>query len=209
MVIHKFSFEDFRSNCYLVSNHKQAILIDATVDCDELLAKLDECELLALFLTHGHYDHWTNLKMICEKFPNTKIYMSKNAYEKLQHKELSLSIVDKKQEINELLNVEFLENRNQESRIADLEIKWLNLSGHTNCSYGFVIENNFFCGDAIFSREVGRYDLPTSNKQELICTLSNIIEMDSKLVCYAGHGEDFVLGSIQRKLKYFIRLIKL
>ena len=55
-----------------------------------------------------------------------------------------------------------------------------------------------FSGDSLFKGSIGRYDLPTSNKNNIKSSLEIIKEFDENLIVYPGHGE---ITTIKEELK--------
>ena len=49
---------------------KKAILIDASCDIEEVEKFLDGKKLVAIFVTHAHYDHVANLDNLVKKYKN-------------------------------------------------------------------------------------------------------------------------------------------
>ena len=70
MEIFELSPGGFASNCYLLKNGTDAVLIDCTADPDVLLAQLGNARLHAILLTHGHFDHMLSLAaVLVGKYP--------------------------------------------------------------------------------------------------------------------------------------------
>src|SRR5688500_15055297 len=66
------------TNCFLVADEssKQAVLFDAPNDTvapllDEVTRR--EFELIGLWLTHGHFDHIADHKVVTDRFPGAKV----------------------------------------------------------------------------------------------------------------------------------------
>ena len=74
------------NNTYLVMDNDKAVLIDAACSVEQINKCLGERKLVAVFLTHGHYDHVANLDEIVEKF-KVKVYATKECFDKLNNTE--------------------------------------------------------------------------------------------------------------------------
>jgi glyoxylase-like metal-dependent hydrolase (beta-lactamase superfamily II) len=84
MEIKKIFSEPCDNNTYVVSDNKKAILIDASCDIEEVEKFLDGKKLVAIFVTHAHYDHVANLDNLVKKY-NVKVYLTMEAFKKLNN----------------------------------------------------------------------------------------------------------------------------
>ena len=67
--------------------------------------------------------------------------------------------------------------------------------GHTDCSVSYMIENNLFTGDTLFSGSVGRWDLATANVNDLVHSIKKVLyKLDDNLKVFPGHGPDTTIG---------------
>ena len=67
----------------------------------------------------------------------------------------------------------------------------INTPGHTSDSktYYFKEDKIMFVGDFIFKNGIGRMDLPTGNKNEMITSLEKIFKYPLETIIYPGHGD--------------------
>ena len=70
------------------------------------------------------------------------------------------------------------------------KLQVMHLPGHTAGSIGFLEKKSgvLFGGDALFKGSVGRWDLPTGDKNVLRKTLERLLALDFTVLC-PGHGE--------------------
>lgn len=181
------------TNCYFVykKDTKETIIFDPADNFMRIKRKIDDegLKVVAVFLTHGHYDHFLAADEI-RKFYNVKIYIGANDYELVKDATMNVSalfgspatlIADEKVEDKELLD------------ISGIKFRAINTPGHTKggmCYYFY--ENGFLIsGDTLFCNSYGRYDLPTGNIKELIHSIRDIIlELPQNTIVLPGHGED-------------------
>ncbi len=74
-------------NCYYIGNKEDAILIDAGINCKQILTRmktkgLDPSKIRAIFITHEHNDHVCGARVLGKKL-DIPIYMTKGTYEGL------------------------------------------------------------------------------------------------------------------------------
>lgn len=195
----KYSVEAFCDNpqnaiTYLVYNEKSCIIIDPANSLIKIKEYIKDLKVEAILLTHGHYDHFKDLPLYLKEF-NTKVYMHKNAYNKLTDNLGSCAnfFTTEKLEIIPLEKVAFV-NDNTVLTFNDFTIKCIFTPGHTNCSITYLFDNDLFVGDLLFSNSVGRWDLPTGNIITLMESLKKIKVLNPKLIVHSGHDDTFELN---------------
>ncbi len=189
-------FADFLANSYLIYDDNKAIIIDIGLLNIEPLIKFVESNNLtvcALFLTHGHFDHFYALNQLIIYYKNIKIYINKNDYELLTNPILNCS----KMMMNENIivdceNINFLSDDKTYNIFIDHPMKIIETPFHTYgsvCFY-FYNDNILFSGDTLFYHSVGRYDLETSNPSLLKPSLKKLMELPDCTIVYPGHGQN-------------------
>jgi len=74
-------------NCYYIGNKEDAILIDAGINCKQILVRmkakgLDPHNIRAIFITHEHNDHVCGARVLSKKL-DIPVYMTKGTYQAL------------------------------------------------------------------------------------------------------------------------------
>jgi phosphoribosyl 1,2-cyclic phosphodiesterase len=74
-------------NCYYIGNKDDAILIDAGINCKQILIRmkekgLDPARIRAIFITHEHNDHVCGARVLSKKL-DIPVYMTKGTYKSL------------------------------------------------------------------------------------------------------------------------------
>ena len=183
------------NNTYLVMDNDKAVLIDAACSVEQINKCLGERKLVAVFLTHGHYDHVANLDEIVEKF-KVKVYATKECFYKLNNAETNccnvFGIVYKTRLTG--FDFSFVKNDDCLDFIDDYPICVYQTPGHTDCGVCLKFgQEILFSGDTIFYGTYGRTDLPTGSSKKLRESLKMISETFSGFTIYPGHGREFVL----------------
>lgn len=197
----KFLGGSFDQNSYVVSNEKSAILIDAGCELDDLLKIVGEKQVLAILITHLHFDHIWNLEEILS-------YFKCDAYIVSEYDDFltnPLKNVSSSFGINKVFNVESLliKYYSENMNIGDFKIQIYNTPGHSKDSVCIKIDDNLFTGDTIFSGAVGRTDLFCGDENELIKSLKKIKDIDFKNV-FPGHGRALTKQDILQTIYYEI-----
>jgi len=74
-------------NCYYIGNKEDAILIDAGINCKQILIRmktreLDPAKIRAIFITHEHNDHVCGARVLGKKL-DIPVYMTKGTFQSL------------------------------------------------------------------------------------------------------------------------------
>ena len=140
MQIKTFTANYFSSNCYLITNEGQSIIIDPAVDYQTIFDN-SNLELVGIFITHGHFDHINKLDSYLLN-SDAKIFMHPNCIEKISDPMKNCSNL-----INE--NVKFsvsqerlvLIDEKSDFAILNHQVKVIETPGHTNCSICIILDN--------------------------------------------------------------------
>ncbi len=190
------------ANTYLVTNNESVIIIDPACDIRYIKKYVNDKKVLAVFLTHGHFDHFKTLEEVLKEY-NVKCYLHKNAKEKVLDLETSYANMFGSYKIPNINEEQF--ETLQDGKIIDMEsfkIKTLFTPGHTNCSVVYVIDDLMFTGDTLFNYSVGRTDLATGNSVSQINTLNMLKKMKTDYKIYPGHEQETTLFFEQKNNPY-------
>ncbi len=74
-------------NCYYIGNNEDAILVDAGINCKQILARmklkgLNVSRLRGIFITHEHNDHVCGARVLGKKL-DIPVFMTKGTYQSL------------------------------------------------------------------------------------------------------------------------------
>ncbi|MBQ2236772.1 MAG: MBL fold metallo-hydrolase [Clostridia bacterium] len=190
------------ANCYMISSNEAAIVIDPG-KYSPLVAEFliqNKPKERAILLTHSHFDHICGAKQLRDETASD-IIVSKKDEEGLFNTYLSLSDQFHAKQTpfhadKTVIDGEFI-------NIGDLKIKCIETPGHTPGSMCFLIGNELFSGDTLFSGSIGRTDFPGSNHFEMLSSLKKLSAFSKTINVYPGHGESTTIGEELLSNPYF------
>lgn len=196
------------TNCYLVINEesKEALLIDSPPDSYETIMEIveqKELKILALLLTHGHFDHisddhyFVNDGIPVYGAEDTRdMIKDPHKYMPFDYPGLDLVSIELNSVVRDGENVE----------IGSFKFKTLEAPGHCPGSVLYLFEDDKSCivGDVLFQRSIGRSDFPGGNHQTLINSIkTKIFTLPDDMRIYPGHGPSTSVGSEKRENPFF------
>ncbi|WP_428053062.1 MBL fold metallo-hydrolase [Candidatus Avelusimicrobium stercoris] len=161
-------------NCtYLLSEGQDAILIDPAWDMNYLEHTLEEkkLNLLAVFFTHGHFDHVKFSQDLLQKH-HLQAFLEEN--------DLALSGLDP----------QFVHayQGEQHLQIGPFAVHIIPTPGHTAGGVCLHIGNALFTGDTLFPGACGRVDLPSSNPRQMRQSLVKLSKLPEDTQIFSGHA---------------------
>ncbi|MEN2464976.1 MBL fold metallo-hydrolase [Ornithinibacillus sp. FSL M8-0202] len=200
MEIKQFQLGPLGTNCYLVHNTEQVIIIDPGGDGKRLMNWLTENNLepIAILLTHAHFDHIGAVELLRTHY-NIKVYMHKEEATWLEDPSLNRSLAFIGEEIITSAPDVLLGPGN--FSIGPFEFDVLYTPGHSPGSISFLLqaEKVIFSGDVLFNRGIGRTDLPGGDFATLQDTIWNTLyTLTNDITVYPGHGPTTTIGEEKR-----------
>ncbi len=161
---------------YLVVDPSEciAVVVDPAWELDKFTRKLGELNLSlkAILLTHSHHDHVNLIDPLIDLF-SPQIYMSKEEIDYYQFRCRNL---------NPLLD-------NERVSIGELKIEGLLTAGHTAGSMCYLIGENLFSGDTLFTEGCGICTERGGSVESMFKSIQRIkAEMSPHIRVYPGHS---------------------
>lgn len=195
---------DDSATSYIVYNEKkEAVLIDPSFKASKIVKWLKEesINLLAILLTHGHFDHIEGIEEVKKSF-SCPIYIEKNDEVLLDNPYKNGSVLFGKY----VQVVEKTENLWDEETLhfSDIEVQVIHTPFHTPGSVCFYFPKiqSLFTGDTLFYRSIGRTDLPLGNAKDVansLLKLKKLYETNGDMKVYPGHGNS---TSLEKEMKF-------
>ncbi len=185
------------TNCYVIQDEetKETMVIDPAGELEKITVMLDilEAKLKYIYLTHCHADHIGAAARLHEKYGG-KILIHRNGAQNLESDETVLSEYIGADKI--ILEADSRIDDEDLLHIGNIEFNVLHTPGHTNCSTSLYCKEHkmIFSGDTIFRGAWGRTDLPTSNFEDIIKSISEkIMILPEDTIIYPGHGKSTIV----------------
>lgn len=172
----------FATNSYILVKNNDVVLIDPSGNYENIVKRLNNYNVLAIILTHGHFDHIKAVDKLKDIY-KVDIYI---------HQDDEILIRNK--EINNLMGhfalIESEVKYLKEGILTfnDFSFEVIHTPGHTKGSVVFLIDNYMFAGDTIFKGSIGRTDLYGGSFREMKNSLNFLKTLTKNYIIYSGHG---------------------
>lgn len=178
----------YEANCIILWNESnKALIIDPGADADLITEYIEKAKLepVAVFLTHGHFDHVSGVDGILEKY-TLPVYLHSGDKE-LLFCDLNISQPGYPRIMREdAINYSLEEG----DEIPLFGGKILHTPGHSKGSTCLYFERDklLISGDTLFSGSIGRTDLPGGSYMQIMKSLKRLTELPDETMVISGHG---------------------
>lgn len=176
------------TNCYIIQdeNTKEAMVIDPGGEPEKIIEMLNilQANLKYIYITHCHGDHIGALIELKNK-KGGKILIHRIEKEGLHNKNISLT--DYVGVGNIELDPDSIVDDEDMIHVGNIEFRIIHTPGHTSGSSSLYCEKEklLFSGDTMFYGTWGRTDLPTSNFQDIINSISEkLLKLPDNTIVY-------------------------
>lgn len=158
----------------LISEKKRLAIIVDPGSAREVLDFLGETQLnlLAILVTHHHWDHTNGIDEILSHYPNIRVY---------GHNQQQIPSINYL--VNEHDSIVFHEFDDDTDR--DVEFKVLEIPGHTLSHIAYYGNGVLFCGDTLFSAGCGR--LFEGTPEQMVASLQKLRNLPDDTLVYCAH----------------------
>ncbi len=181
MKIIRLPLGDYQTNTYILYSAigGKCLVIDPGYEADTILRQVQElsCEVEAILLTHGHFDHVGAVKALASK-TQWLVYINQ-AEESMPHMFTA----------GKLYYTDTYQNGDTLT-LAGLTFTVHATPGHTPGSVCLDFGEDLFTGDTLFAGSCGRTDLPGGDPHEMRLSLQHLASLDKSCTIHPGHGPE-------------------
>lgn len=184
------------TNCWLVSDGAGGplLLVDPAGEADALLAEIDRRDVVAVVLTHGHFDHLgavadvmaaTGAPLLVHAADADSVTTSAGNGGAAFAFDAVAPAPDRRLEDGETIEA------------GELRLEVLHTPGHTPgsiCLFARTDEGpHLFSGDTLFAGSVGRTDFAGGDPRALKASIARLATLPPETKVHPGHGPDTTL----------------
>ncbi|EZQ10706.1 MULTISPECIES: MBL fold metallo-hydrolase [Acidianus] len=190
MQVKVYTIGPLNTNCYVVVDGDEAVIIDPGGDPQEVISSIQGKKVKAIVATHGHFDHVLGVNEIKKRVSAPFL---------LNGRDLDLLKASSKMaetfgiKIEKIIEPDLFISEGDTIVIGRRELRVIETPGHTMGSCCLLGKEEIFTGDTLFANTIGRTDLGGS-KEAMFRSLERIKALDDNLVVYPGHGNSTILG---------------
>ena len=188
------------TNCYILQDEqaKLCAVIDPGDEPERVIRAVEQtgCIPTMILLTHGHFDHYTGVAGLLEKWPELPVYI----HEK--------DVTDRVSGGFDLLCPRLPEKNQRYYKEGDcltlggLTIRVLETPGHSRGSVCLVVGDVIFSGDTLFYGSCGRTDFAGGSYEDILRSLRCLAELPGQYTVYPGHDRPTDLDFERRMNPY-------
>lgn len=190
-IIHLFP-GSYASNCYLLEDGGQVVIVDPSAAAVSILRKIQEMGAvpIAVLLTHGHFDHIMSIDTLRAHVEGLPVYIhgedapmladgEKNGFSFFFGQDRVYHPADKYLHHGDTI------------KVGNATLEVVHTPGHSPGSVCYLCREDKFLltGDTLFADNIGRCDLWGGSHPTLMDSLRRLRNLDGNLTIYPGHGD--------------------
>ncbi len=185
------------TNCYIILDEesKEIMVIDPAGEVDRIveMIKILKGNLKYIYLTHCHGDHIMGVTELKERCGG-KILIHRDDSKGLNDSKINLTpfIVEK----TITLEADSRVDDGDLIHLGNLQFRVIHTPGHTKGGSCLYCEEQkcLFSGDTMFRGTWGRTDLPTSNRDDILNSITKkLMLLPDDTIVYPGHGKSTMI----------------
>lgn len=176
--IRKFSVGPMDNNVYLVRDRdsNEALLIDAANEAERILEEIEGLDVVGIFTTHGHGDHWQALAPVADA-TGAPVWLHPGDADMVPR------AADRAAEDGAAITV------------GDVQLRMLHTPGHTPGSTCLLLGEDLFTGDTLFPGGPGNTFGDAAAFEQIMRSLrEQLFTLPDHTRVHPGHGDGTTLG---------------
>lgn len=202
MKIDSLSVGPIGTNCYILQEEqaKLCAVIDPGDEAGRIVRAVENtgCTPVMLLLTHGHFDHFTAVGELLERWPDLPVYINeKDTTGKAGGGfDLLFPRLPKK-------NQRYYKDADK-LNLGGLTIEVLETPGHSRGSVCLVVGDVIFSGDTLFYGSCGRTDFAGGSYEDILRSLKKLAQLPGQYRVYPGHDRPTDLD-FERRVNPYVK----
>lgn len=185
------------TNCYLLKDDEtgKGVIVDPGGAGGTVADAVEKMEMtpVAVFLTHGHYDHTEGVPELLKRFPGLPVYL--HAADAAQTRKVDSLMPD--------IGKTVPYDEGDRIQIGNLTAVVYHTPGHTAGSVSIEVGDVLFTGDTMFAGSCGRTDLPSGSPDLMARSLKRLANFEGDRQVLPGH-EGFSTLEQERVSNYWV-----
>lgn len=204
MNIRRLTLGALETNCYLLDDGQggPVVIVDPAGEAGRILSAIDGEPLLAVVLTHGHFDHLGAATELLAARPAPLMVHERDA----------LAITTAAGSGGALFGFHYtpppaerLLSHGETIAAGALKLTVLHTPGHTPGSVCLLGDGELFSGDTLFAGSVGRTDFPGGDARLLRASIAQLAALPGETRVHPGHGPGSTIARERRVNPFFPR----
>jgi len=190
--IQGFALTPFLTNCYVLKDGREAVVIDPGDATESLKRAVADVQVKMIINTHCHCDHCGgNAEMV--QFTGAPLACH----------EAELPLLRTLEQQGSMFGVPFppspepsrFLNEGDEVTVGSVTLKVLFTPGHSPGHITLAADGAVFDGDVLFAGSIGRTDLWGGDYGTLLHSIrTRLLVLPDETIVYSGHGPDTTIG---------------
>ena len=191
-----------KTNCYLLSTDKAAVVIDpgfkTEITADFLKANGGKARMI--LITHAHFDHIGGAEALRNE---TGVEIGIGELDAPALRDTGLNLSDKFHAHITPFSADRTFCDGEKFSVGDIDFEVILTPGHTVGGVSYLSGESLFSGDTLFAGAVGRTDMPGGSLKALKKSLKRLIALPEETKVYPGHG-DFTTVGYEKENNMFV-----
>lgn len=204
MKIAQYTLGALMTNCYIVSDEGEAVIIDAAEYDQRMISYINKnnLKMKTILLTHGHFDHVSGAAQLSDEL-NAPIAIGKRD-ENMYYDTAINGVSTFGRRPFRTKKIAFLLSEGDKIEFGNCQLEVIETPGHSEGGLSFYTKGHLFSGDTLFRESIGRSDFYGGDHNALIKSIKDkLYLLDDSTIVYPGHGESTTIG-YEKKHNFYI-----